>query len=96
VTNKTKWWFVVHADEGLLSEPNTKSSYKQIGTMFHVFRLWREQYRSRISSPTVSGLSTAGAWQWMHCHLACQHILLHCPSNLPPSHLLLLSKLLTC
>ena len=24
VTNKTKWWFVVHADEGLLSELNTK------------------------------------------------------------------------
>ena len=24
VTNKTRWWFVVHADEGLQSELNTK------------------------------------------------------------------------
>ena len=32
VTNKTKWWFVVHADEGLLSELNTKRDQVKLQT----------------------------------------------------------------
>jgi len=36
VTNKTKWWFVVHADEGLLSELNTKWDQVKLQTSWNL------------------------------------------------------------
>ena len=105
VTNKTKWWFVVHTDEGLLSELNTKWDLVKLQTFWKLepcFMYLNSEGNNTagavaISSLTVSGLSmTMSALLSMNKRLTCQHILSKCPSNFPPSHLLLLSKFLTC
>ena len=48
--------------------PNeTKWSCKHLGNWNHVSYIQTLKGAIRISSLTVSGPSTAGAWQWMHC-----------------------------
>ena len=102
VTNKTVWcsrWWGLAVWTEHQTRPSQVANIFEIRTMFHVSELWREQYSwSHNSSLTVSGLSTASAWQWTHCcPQASDHDLsTHCPSNLPPSHLLRKGRFLTC
>jgi len=84
VTNKTKWWFAVHANEGLLSELNTKWDQVKLQTSLKLepfFMYLNSEGNNKVGAITPVSLSQDSAQQVhdneriaVHKHLTCQNI----------------------
>ena len=85
VTSKTKWWFVVHADEGLLSELNTKWDLAELQTSWKLepcFMFASADGTTQLvpspasqSQDSAQQVVTMRALLEMNERLTCQHIL---------------------